>query len=210
MISKVLIIGSPSEGLRQSLRGDFAVQNCETPAEALQVLAAEKPAVLICSWPVEPEALEFIGKACTVRPGTPMALVVPKEWSDAAATLATSIPILLLPAETRPAIVNANLQRFLREMFRRSERADLIEGTARGCVTALYEVLSITDPYSASLGQRLRYAAELFCKSAGIEMSWNLETAALLAEIGVVTIPARVIAKAHSGQELSDFESDMM
>lgn len=210
MNSKVLVIGLPSEGLRRSLRGDFEVQNCETPAEALPVLAAEKPAVLICCWPIEVEALEFIGKACTVRPGMPMAVVVPKEWSEAAATLAGSIPILLLPAETRPAIAGANLQRFLREKLKRSEYADLIEGTARGCVTALYEVLSITDPYSASLGQRLRYAAELFCKAGGIELSWDLETAALLSEIGMVTVPARVISKAHSGQELSDFERDML
>jgi hypothetical protein len=210
MSSKVLIVGSPSEGLRRSLRGDFAVQNCETPAEGLQILAGEKPAVLICCWPVEAEALEFIGEACTLRPGLAMALVVPQEWSDAAATLASSIPILLLPTETRPAIVSANLQRFLREMLRRSEHVDVIEGTARGCVTVLYEVLSITDPYSASLGQRLRYAAELFCKAGGIEMSWDLETAALLAEIGMVTIPARVLSKANSGKELSDFERDMI
>jgi hypothetical protein len=41
-------------------------------------------------------------------------------------------------------------------------------------------------------------------------MSWDLETGALLAEIGVLTIPVRVMAKVHSGQELSNFERDMM
>jgi hypothetical protein len=60
------------------------------------------------------------------------------------------------------------------------------------------------------LGQRLRYAVDLFCKSARLELTWELETAALLAEIGVLTIPARVIAKSQSGQELPGFEKDLI
>jgi hypothetical protein len=210
MNSKVLIVGSPSEGLCRCLRGDFAVQSCETSTEALQLLAAEKPGALICCLHAEAEALEFIGKACTIRPEMPVVLTVPTGWSEAPATLAESIPILLLPAEMRPAIASANLRRFLRDESAQSQQAAFVEGTARGCVTALFEVLSITDPYSASLGQRMRYAAELFCKAGGIELSWDLETAALLVDIGMLTIPARVIAKAHSGQDLSDFESEML
>jgi hypothetical protein len=210
MNSKVLIVGSPSEGLRLTLSGDFAVQTCETPAEALQLLLTEKPAVLICSLREETAALDFIGKACTLSPGTRVALAVPTVWSDNAARLAESIPIMLLPAETRPAIASANLQRFVSEARKRTEHKEFLEGTVRGCVTVLYEVLSIVDPYSASLGQRLRYATELFCKSGGFELSWELETAALLAEIGVLTIPVRVASRMHSGQELSDFEQEMI
>ncbi len=210
MSSKVLIIGSPSEGLRRSLSGDFAVQQCETPTEALSLLATEKPAALICCWPDERESLEFLGKACTVRSGVRVAVLVPANWSDAAAQLAESIPILLLPAEARSAITAANLQHFLRESRKRVEHANFLEGSVRGIVTAFFEILSIVDPYSASLGQRLRYAADLFCKSADIEMTWDLETGALLAEVGVLTIPVRVVTKAHAGQELSNFERDMI
>ena len=135
--------------------------------------------------------------------------MIPGAWSDAAARLGESIPLLLLPAEMRPSMASANLGQFVREARKRTEHKEFVEGTVRGCVTALYEVLSIVDPYSASLGQRLRYAAELFCKSGGIELSWDLETAALLAEVGVLTIPVRVATRMHSGQELSDFEHEM-
>lgn len=87
---------------------------------------------------------------------------------------------------------------------------ELLERTVAGTVTTLFEVLSITDPYSASLGQRLRYAADLFCKAARMELTWELETAALLADIGVLTIPGRVVAKSQSGQDLSAFEKDLI
>ena len=210
MRSKVLIVGSPSEGLRESLSGDFAVQNCETPTEALQVLAAEKPRALICCLPEEADALEFISKAYTLNAAIRVALIVPTGWSDTATRLAESTAMLLLPTETRSAIAGANLRNFVAEANKRAQHEDLIQGTVRGCVTVLYEVLSIVDPYSASLGQRLRYAAELFCKSSGCELSWDLETAALLADVGVLTIPVRVVTRMHSGQELSDFETEMI
>src|SRR5688572_1775993 len=188
MSSKVLIVGSPSEGLRRSLSGDFAVQNCESPTEGLRLLATEKPSALLCCLDAQETALHFIAQACTVRPGLRIALIVPAHWPEAALTLAESIPLLLIPADSRPAIARANLLQFIREARHRADQTNFLERTARGCVTALFEVLSIVDPYSASLGQRLRYAAELFCKSGGIELSWDLETAALLAEIGVLTI----------------------
>jgi hypothetical protein len=79
-----------------------------------------------------------------------------------------------------------------------------------GTVSALYEILSIIDPYSASLGQRLRYATDLFCKAAQLPLTWELETGALLAEIGILTIPIRGIMKAHSGQALPPYEKEML
>src|SRR5688572_6850408 len=133
MNSKVLIVGSPSEGLRQTLNGDFTAQNCETPTEALKVLAAEKPRALICCLPEEADALEFISKAYTLSAGMRVALIVPTGWSDAAAKLAESTPMLLLPAETRPALASANLGQFLSEANKRAEQRDFVEGTVRGC-----------------------------------------------------------------------------
>src|SRR5687768_15407040 len=132
MNSKVLIVGSPLEGLHRTLSGDFAVQNCETPTEALPLIQAEKPLVLICCLPEETDALEFIGKACTLCPRMRVALIVPGAWSDAVAKLAESIPMLLLPGEARPAIASANLQQFVNEARKRAAHKEFVEGTARG------------------------------------------------------------------------------
>lgn len=118
--------------------------------------------------------------------------------------------VVQLPDSTSAEWIERMLASMLRGHEHRRDNRDLLEGTVSGAVSTLFEVLSITDPYSASLGQRLRYAADLFCKAASLDLTWDIETAALLAEIGVLTIPARVIAKSQSGQELSAYEKDLI
>ena len=165
---------------------------------------------VICCLQTELIALDFVRKATALRPDLRLILVVPFAWSDAAAALAGQSSVLFVLSELRPAFARANIDRFLNGAGAQPPQAQLLQRSVNGSVTALFEVLSIVDPYSASLGQRLRYAVDLFCKSAGIPMTWELETGALLAEIGVLTVPVRVITRAHSGQELSNFERDML
>lgn len=216
MSSRVLILGGPSDGWSQGLSGAFQIQNCRNPAEGLALVGSFQ--ALICCESDEGAAIHFVQQACALNPALRVVVFVPGGWSDAILTLGESlparIPLLLLPAETRPALAAANLRTFLREEGSSSGRTDavpdLLEQSVNGTVSALYEVLAIVDPYSASLGQRLRYAADLFCKSARLPLSWELETGALLAEVGVLTVPVRVILKSQSGQDLSTFEHEML
>lgn len=209
MNSKVLVVGTPSEGLRQSLSGEFQVQNCPDPTEALSIVAVERCQSVICCVENEALALSFLNRAITLFPGIRIALIVPKSWSDTVAAINCN-SLLLVPTDSRPAMARANIQNFLRDQIERSQQSNTLQASVNGSVTALFEILSIVDPYSASLGQRLRYAVDLFCKTAGMPMSWELETGALLAEIGVLTIPVRMMMKVHSGQDLSSFERDML
>jgi hypothetical protein len=207
MRSKVLIFGSTSQGCSPQLSGDYEVQVCETPSEALQ--AAPSAQALLFSDADEAEASTFLQDIFGLNPSLRIAVFIPPNWSDAIPNLAETIPMLLLPADASPALVSANLRQYLRPTRKPSSNSTL-EQSVNGTVSALYEILAIIDPYSASLGQRLRYACELFCKASKAPLTWELETGALLGEIGILTIPTRAIIKAHSGQELPPFESDML
>jgi hypothetical protein len=207
MRSKVLILGSTSQGCSPELSGDYEVQVCQNLSEALH--AASTAQALIFSDAEEAEATTFLQDVFGLNPSLRIAVFVPASWSDAVPKLAETIPMLLLTADAPAALVSANLRQYLRPTRRPSSNPTL-EQSVNGTVSALYEILTIIDPYSASLGQRLRYACELFCKAAKTPLTWELETSALLGEIGILTIPTRAIIKAHSGQDLPPFETDML
>ena len=208
MRSKVLILGSTSQGFCQSLSGDLEVQVCQNPFEALQSCPTSD--ALLCSDLSEAETAALLQDAFASKPGLRIAVIVPPSWSEIIPRLAETIPMLLL-AENTPAPINtANLNRYFKFRGKPAADSSTFEQSVNGTVSALYEILSILDPYSASLGQRLRYATDLFCKAAKIPLTWELETGALLAKVGMLTIPARAIMKSHSGQELPPFERDML
>ncbi|MGZ8939998.1 MAG: hypothetical protein ACXW32_12365, partial [Limisphaerales bacterium] len=189
MRSKVLIIGNPAQGCSQSLSEEFDLQPCVTPAEALA--AAPSARALLCSLSDEAATAEFLQDAIALNTALRIAVFIPADWSPDFPTLAETIPMLLLPADTAPAVAAANLRQHFRPKTRGLETTDnstpTLEHSVDGTVSALYEILSIIDPYSASLGQRLRYATDLFCKAAHLPLTWELETGALLCEVGILT-----------------------
>lgn len=204
----MLILGSTLEGLALSLSENFEVQLCQDPSEALHAIPHAHG--FICADLEEGDSVAIVQEAFVLNPSIRIVVFVSKTCSDAFSCLADTVPLLLLDAETRPSITGANIRRFLRPTRRPNSESATLEDSINGTVGALFEVLSILDPYSASLGQRLRYATDLFCKAAGIPLTWELETGALLCEVGILTVPARAIMKAHSGHELPPFEKDML
>lgn len=208
--SKVLIVGTPSEGLIHGLRGSFEVQSYQDPAEVIPLLEQREVEGVIYALNGEPDAINFVKQVRAIRSSTRIAVILRPDWSPQVIQQTAAIRhILFFTTNSDPTIDLANLTRFFQEKAD-SGRDKLLEKSANGTVTAFFEVLSIIDPYSASLGQRLRYATDYFCKSTGLELTWELETSALLAEIGALTIPVRVMMKMHSGQDLSAFERDML
>ena len=206
----VLILGSLLPGCREALSSQFELQRCDNQFAALASAGTAQGLIFATTALEELEAAAFLQDVIAANPALRIAVFVPESWSDAVPKLAETIPMLLLPADVRPVIAAANLRQYLRPSLKPVAENSTLEQSINGTVSALYEVLSIIDPYSASIGQRLRYATDLFCKAAQIPLTWELETGALLAEVGILTVPVRGIMKAHSGQELPPFEKDML
>jgi hypothetical protein len=205
-MDEVLIIDLPD--LEPPLSASFRVRNCAGLSEALPFFATETSGVVILS-ALEDDFADLVEVARS-SPGISFFWLIENPSAASRAGVSSLANVTLLPFNTGVAWLKPLIAKTFRDQEQRRESSDLLEGTVSGTVSTLFEVLSITDPYSASLGKRLRYAVDLFCRSAGLELTWEIETAALIAEIGVLTVPARVIMKSQSGQELSKFEKDLI
>jgi len=86
----------------------------------------------------------------------------------------------------------------------------LLGKTLNGSIKMLTDILSILDPQSFGIGQKMREYIRLFAKSLDLKQTWDLELAAMLSQVGFVTIPATVLKKSRAEQGLSGEEKDML
>jgi response regulator RpfG family c-di-GMP phosphodiesterase len=87
---------------------------------------------------------------------------------------------------------------------------ELLEKTLRGSVQVLVEILSIVDPNSFGRAQRLKDRIGPLAKAMGLPNTWELELAAMLSQIGHVTIPTHLTSKGNTGQALTAIEREML
>lgn len=87
------------------------------------------------------------------------------------------------------------------------ERAERI---LSGSLKALMEILGTVSPQALDLGQRLKTYMATLAGHLQIEGTWELEQAALLSQIGYVSVPATVIQKLRAGLTLSSAEREMV
>lgn len=87
---------------------------------------------------------------------------------------------------------------------------ELLEKTLNGSVKVLADVLSMVDPMSFGRGEMLSSYMRAYVSSLTFANSWEFEMAAMLSQIGMVTVPPALIEKSRSGQELSKLERDML
>lgn len=86
---------------------------------------------------------------------------------------------------------------------------DLLERTLKGAVLMLGELLSMLDPASFGRSQQVADLARRIAAEMAMEHAWMLEVAAVLAHIGLHTLPPSVLGKLQSGAFMSGVEREM-
>ncbi len=87
---------------------------------------------------------------------------------------------------------------------------ELLERTLRGAVSALAEVLALSDPEAYGRAGRVQKLALALAHEPTLEPClqplWPLELAALLAPLGRVSLPAELLARQARGEALGDVD----
>lgn len=87
---------------------------------------------------------------------------------------------------------------------------NLLEKTLFGSVRALMEVLSVAQPEAYGRATRARNWIKPLTKALGVKNAWEVEVAAMLCGIGLVSVPPEVLSKAERGGVLSGAERAIM
>ena len=85
----------------------------------------------------------------------------------------------------------------------RTAEKDLLQRTLVGSIQALVEVLAIADPVAFGRICRLKELALAVAAILGLGDVWHLEFAALVCQIGNISLPAATARKLYGGQALT-------
>jgi response regulator RpfG family c-di-GMP phosphodiesterase len=89
-----------------------------------------------------------------------------------------------------------------------AERSILKE-TLNGCIKVLMDVLAITNPVAFGRANRVKRLAMEFAARLECKEFWQLEAAAMLSQIGYLSLPAELVEKLYYGETLTAEEKTL-
>jgi response regulator RpfG family c-di-GMP phosphodiesterase len=86
----------------------------------------------------------------------------------------------------------------------------LLEETLHGSIQILADVLALTNPVSFGRAMRIKQHVSRLADQLDLEERWQVEVAAMLSQIGWITLPQETAEKLTEGLPLSDAEAAMV
>ncbi|MFH1893491.1 MAG: HD domain-containing phosphohydrolase [Candidatus Zixiibacteriota bacterium] len=90
-----------------------------------------------------------------------------------------------------------------------SAERELVEKTLKGSVQVLTDILALVNPVAFSRISRLQSYVSEIAERLEVKQLWQYELAALLSQIGCVTIPPDTLAKFYTGANATAEEREM-
>jgi CheY-like chemotaxis protein len=197
------------EGLVLHLRKEYDIHTALGGAEGLKILAAIGGAAVVISDMRMPEmdGATFLHHVMHFYPDTTRILLTGEPGRDTALAAVNKAQIFRFlskpcPPDQLKAAVEAG---FLQYRMITTERTVLKE-TLVGCIKALVDVLAITNPVAFGRASRMKRLAIEFAESLGRHDFWQLEAAAMLSQLGYLSLPLELVEKVYYGESLTPEE----
>ena len=199
--------------LQRALHKQFAIETAVGGAAALEVLRKNPLISVIVSDMRMPEmnGIEFLVKVKEESPDVVRMMLTGNADQHTAVNAINEGNIFrFLNKPCSPEKLAEALNAGIRQHQLITAERELLEGTLRGCVKVLSELLSLADPKSFEQAEVLRDNVRRLAEAMKVKNSWALEVAAMLANIGFITIPPEITLKTRLGHALSNPEQDML
>ncbi|HTE41866.1 MAG TPA: HD domain-containing phosphohydrolase, partial [Steroidobacteraceae bacterium] len=82
----------------------------------------------------------------------------------------------------------------------------LLQETLIGCIKALTDVLAITSPIAFGRASRVKRMAMDLADALGHRGFWQLEAAAMLSQLGYISLPVELVEKLYNGEPMTTEE----
>lgn len=215
MIEKVLLVDDDSSvilALERKLFNRCAAVKAENGAAGLKLLQTKGPFAAIISDYRMPQmdGLQFLEEAANMAPETVRIMLTGHADLDIALQAINRGSIfrfLTKPCSDRDMLqaVDDALQQY---RLITAER-ELIQNTLTGSIRLLTDLFSAVQPDSFARANNISCLAKRVAERVGIRKTWEIEMAALLSQVGTMTLPAELIEKKFSDEGLSEQEETL-
>ena len=201
------------DGLARSLRGHYQVDTAIEAGVALERLTTVEPYAIVVSDQRMPrmDGVTFLSHMRALAPGTVRVLLTGQadmESAIAAVNEGNIFRFLTKPCSTT-VLLKALNDCVEQHRLILAEKV-LLEQTLRGSIKALIDILSLANPIAFGRATRVRHSVEQLMTRFEIRERWPVEVAAMLSQIGCVTLPPATVEKLYKSHPLSPSEQEMV
>src|SRR5665213_661915 len=199
--------------LQRILRKEFRIDTAVGGAAALALLHGRAPYAVVVADMQMPEmsGVEFLMEMETAAPETVRIMLTgnaDQKTARDAVNQGHIFRFLTKPCPQEELI--PSLHAGLRQYQLITAEREVLEKTLNGSARMLSDILATHDAPSFGKSQRLIEYMLAMANHLQLKQTWDLELAAMLSQIGYVTIPQAVLARSRSGVLLSGPELDMV
>lgn len=212
MKAKILFVDDEPnilEGYQRSLRRDYDVTIAVGGAEGLKILREKDGFEVVVSDFKMPEmnGVEFLTKVREQFPDIVRVILTGQAEMSAAIDAINEGNIYRFLNKPCPQdLLRSTLDDCIRQYRLIVSERELLEQTLSGSVSVMVEMLSVASPLAFSSSSRIRSYAAKIAKGLGLEDVWSYEIAAMLSQIGCVSLSKELIQKKYLGEELDRAE----
>ncbi len=216
MNTKVLLIDDDTnllEAVERNLRLKFNLVTASSGAAGLAKMAADGPFAVVVADMQMPgmNGVEVLTEAQRLHPDTVRLMLTGNADQHTAAEAVNKGHIFQFLTKPCPMeALNFALQTSLKQHRLITAEREVLEKTLNGSIKVVADVLSLVDPHSFGRGETLRSYMRAYVKSLNLANSWEFEIAAMLSQIGTVTVPPAILDKHRAGQELTGTEKEIL
>lgn len=216
MLKRILCVDDEPNillAMERQFRKLFEIHTAAGPHRGLEALAQQGPFAVVVSDLRMPgmSGVEFLTRVRAASPDTVRVMLTGQADLEAAVAAVNQGNIFRFltkpcPVETLAQVLTAALEQ---HRLITSER-ELLEQTLRSSIGVMSEILSLVNPAAFGRAVRIRRYVVHMAERLALPDRWQFELAALLSQIGSVTVPAEVMDKYRSGEPLTPDETQIL
>ena len=209
MAGKILFVDDEPavlDGLKRMLHKEFEVDTAVGGEQALEAIDASGPYSVVVSDMQMPgmNGAQFLAKVRQTTPDTVRMLLTGYTDLNAAMDAVNEGNIFrFLTKPCQKEILAKALTTGLVQHRLITVEKELLENTLMGSIKVLTDVLSAASPEAFGRSMRIARCVRHLVSKFGLPSPWRFEAAAMLSQLGCVTLDPKVLQTAYVGENLS-------
>jgi response regulator RpfG family c-di-GMP phosphodiesterase len=197
---------------QRQFHSSYETLTAENGTDGLNIIELEKSVAVVVSDYRMPEmnGVEFLTRVREISPDTVRFMLTGQADMEAVIKVINEGRIFrLLTKPCLPDLMKNNIEDGIDQYNLIISEKQLLEKTLGGAIKVLTDILSLISPQAFSRASRVRRLVQEFIDKMNLKNAWLLEVAAMLSQIGCVTVPDFIISKVYNNKELLPNEFPM-
>ncbi|MBN2041906.1 MAG: response regulator [Spirochaetes bacterium] len=215
MENKILIVDDDENilsSLKRQFHNKYSIVTAVSGKQGLEEFEKQKPFAVVISDYRMPEmnGAEFLAKVREKYPNTVRFMLTGQADMEGIIDVINQGQVFrFLTKPCPPDLMIKNIEDGIAQYRLITAEKILIEKTLSGSIKVLTDILALVSPQAFSRASRVRRIVQEFIDKMNIKNPWQLEIAAMLSQIGCVTLPDFLISKVYNNKDLLPNEYTM-